>query len=198
MKTAVIALVLLCGSLTTLAAEQNLAECLAVESSINPSMAPTYAKYGDTEQCYLRVDGKVLVDGTCRTQHCGNTKCWRIVGAADVGLDPFVPGRPFYAHVWKHGVWVNYGRVQATDYQQEHICWGNHRFEMCFSPPYLICDPETIKAWTDQAREPSDNYNSEQADENQNSEQADENQREMQNFSDQNQNSAQMPDEKKP
>ena len=43
--------------------------------------------------------------------------------------------------------WVNYGRVECVDCRQERICLGNERFLMCFSEPFLICDPETIKAW---------------------------------------------------
>jgi hypothetical protein len=64
-------------------------------------------------------------------------------GVAEVYMNHDLSDRPFYARFQRHGRWLNYGRVETVDAREEHICWGNKRFHMCFSQPYLICDPDT-------------------------------------------------------
>jgi hypothetical protein len=52
-----------------------------------------------------------------------------------------------YAFFEQNGRSLNYGRVNPAHYnRQERICLQNKRFRMCFSQPYLICDPERVKA----------------------------------------------------
>jgi hypothetical protein len=124
----------------TLAAEQ----CVEVKQdpNIDPAMQPTYAKYADTLTCYLRVDGRVLVNGLCRVGISGDTGLWTMKDdLAEAYLRRELPGRPYYARVKKRGKWVNYGAVDSVN-----LCWLNARFQMCFSPPYLVCGPEANKA----------------------------------------------------
>ena len=35
-----------------------------------------------------------------------------------------------------------YGKVELVSRGPEPICFANKRFRMCFSQPYLICDPD--------------------------------------------------------
>ena len=127
----------------TLAAEQ----CLKVKPNLNidPAMQPTYAKYADTAHCFLRIDGKVIINRTCHIGVSGDTREWAMNGVAEVYMNHEnhdLSDRPFYARFQRHGRWLNYGRVETVDAREEHICWGNKRFHMCFSQPYLICDPD--------------------------------------------------------
>ena len=106
------------------------------------------AKYGDTAHCFLRIDGKVIIDGTCDIEISGDTRYWAMKGMAEVYMNHELLGRPFYAQrIQKRGKQISYGRVEVVDDRQEHICWGNKRFRMCFSQPYLACDPELVKAF---------------------------------------------------
>src|SRR5262249_33265636 len=98
--------------------------------------------------CFLRVDGRVITNGTCDIQISGDTRYWAMKGVAEVYMNHDLSGRPFYASIQKHGRRINYGRVEVVDAREEHICWGNKRLHMCFSQPYLACDPELVKAWT--------------------------------------------------
>ena len=63
MRNGAIILAVLLTATPTLAAEQ----CLEVkpDSNIPPGMEPTYAKYADTSHCFLRIDGKVVINRTC-------------------------------------------------------------------------------------------------------------------------------------
>ena len=138
----------------TLAAEQ----CLKVK--------PTQADYADTAHCFLQIDGKVIINRTCRYGISGDRRVFAIIGVAEVWMEALRPGRPVYGYscrAKKCSTWpndsvkpsdpgsglVNYGRVDGiTGLTEDELCWGNKRFRMCFSQPFGICDPETIKAWT--------------------------------------------------
>lgn len=147
MRKSAIILAALLTARPTLAAEQ----CLEVKPNLNidPAMQPTYAKYADTAHCFLRIDGKVIINRTCHIGISGDTREWAMNGVAEVYMNHEnhdLSDRPFYARFQRHGRWLNYGRVETVDAREEHICWGNKRFHMCFSQPYLICDP--VKART--------------------------------------------------
>jgi hypothetical protein len=171
MRNSAIILAVLLTATPTLAAEQ----CVEVKEDPNSAAPPTYAKYADTAHCFLRIDGKVIIDRTCHISISGDTHGWAMDGVAQAHMEGFLPGRPFYGYFCRAKKcsiqprheepggepakteeelrkqnngrgWVNYGRVECVDCRQEHICWGNKRFQMCFARPYLICDPETIKA----------------------------------------------------
>jgi hypothetical protein len=160
-----------------LAAEQ----CLEIE--------PASAKYGDTAHCYLQVDGKVIIDGTCRYGISGDLRELVMYGAAEARtpspgeamhtvaiarMRSELPDRPSYGYFCrvkkcdgepedKSSKFVNYGRVEGVDFRHgrvvpiDSICSGNKRFLMCFSPPYLICDPAAIKARTPKEEDTSPN-----------------------------------------
>ena len=128
----------------------------------------------------MQVDGKVIIDGTCRYGISGDLRELVMYGAAEARtpspgdaryavaiaqMNPELPDRPFYGYFCpakkcdgepedKGSKFVNYGRVEGVDFRHgrvipvDSICSGNKRFLMCFSPPFLICDPETIKALT--------------------------------------------------
>jgi len=143
MRKSAIILAALLTARPTLAAEQ----CLEVKPNLNidPAMQPTYAKYADTAHCFLRIDGKVIINRTCHIGVSGDTREWAMNGVAEVYMNHEnhdLSDRPFYARFQRHGRWLNYGRVETVDAREEHICWGNKRFHMCFSQPYLICDPD--------------------------------------------------------
>ena len=89
-----------------------------------------------------RIDGKVIINRTCHIGISGDTREWAMNGVAEVYMNHDLSDRPFYARFQRHGRWLNYGRVETVDALEEHICWGNKRFHMCFSQPYLICDPD--------------------------------------------------------
>jgi hypothetical protein len=166
-KSALILAALLTAT-PVLAAEK----CLEIESASS--------KYGDTAHCYLQIDGKVIIDGTCRYGISGDGREYVMYGAAEArtpsprdvryavaiaAMNPELPDRPFYGYYCrvkkcaggpedKGSKFINYGRVEVVDFRHGRVvpvdstmCNGNKRFLMCFSPPYLICDPEAIKAW---------------------------------------------------
>jgi hypothetical protein len=138
MRNRAIILAVLLTATPTLAVEQ----CVEVKEDPNSDAPPTYAKYADTLTCYLRVDGHILVNGRCRVGISGDTGLWTLKDdLAEAHLRRELPGRPYYARVKKRGKWVNYGPVDRVN-----LCFLNTRFQMCFARPYLICDPETIKA----------------------------------------------------
>jgi hypothetical protein len=140
MRNSAIILAALLTATPTLAAEQ----CSEVkpDPNITPGMEPTYAKYADTAHCFLRIDGKVIINRTCHIGISGDTREWTMNGVAEVSMNYDLSDRPFYARFQRHGRWLNYGRVfPSLQNRQEHICWGNKRFRMCFSQPYLICEP---------------------------------------------------------
>jgi hypothetical protein len=134
MRYSAIILAALLTATPTLAAEQ----CLEVkpDPNIDPAMQPTYAKYADTAHCFLRIDGKVIINRTCHIDISPQTREWTMNGVAEVSMK-CESDRPFYARFQRHGRWLNYGRVEADGRnRQEHICWGNKRFRMCVSQPY--------------------------------------------------------------
>jgi hypothetical protein len=47
--------------------------------NIDPAMQPTYAKYADTAHCFLRIDGKVIINRTCHIGISGDTREWAMV-----------------------------------------------------------------------------------------------------------------------
>jgi len=135
-----------------------LKQCLKV--NIDPGMAfPTYVKYADTVHCFLRIDGKIIINRMCHVDISQQLREWTMevpdLGVADVWMKYYYSNddisdklrRSFYAFFEKNGKSLNYGRVNpAQNNRQEHICLQNKRFRMCFSQPYLICDPERVKA----------------------------------------------------
>src|SRR5262245_2032752 len=74
MRKSAIILAALLTARPTLAAEQ----CLEVKPNLNidPAMQPTYAKYADTAHCFLRIDGKVIINRTCHIGVSGDTREW--------------------------------------------------------------------------------------------------------------------------
>src|SRR5262249_19870942 len=108
-------------------------------------MQQTNENYANTAYCCLRMDGKVIINRTCHIGVSGDTREWAMNGVAEVYMNHEnhdLSDRPFYARFQRHGRWLNYGRVETVDAREEHICWGNKRFHMCFSQPYLICDQD--------------------------------------------------------
>ena len=45
------------------------------------------AKYGDTAHCFLRIDGQVIIDGTCDIEISGDTRYWAMKGMAEVYMN---------------------------------------------------------------------------------------------------------------
>src|SRR5499427_10493380 len=82
MRNSAIILAALLTVRPTLAAEQ----CLEVKPNLNidPAMQPTYAKYADTAHCFLRIDGKVIINRTCHIGVSGDTREWAMNGVAEV------------------------------------------------------------------------------------------------------------------
>ena len=133
-----------------------LKQCLEVkvDSAVG---SPTYVKYTDTVHCFLRVDGKFIINRMCHVDISQQLREWRMEVADDWVADVWMKYRyldnvseelrnSLYASFKKRGRLLNYGRVKAAnDNRQEHICLGNKRFRLCFSQPYLICDPERVK-----------------------------------------------------
>ena len=133
-------------------------QCLKVNIDPPAVGSPTYVKYADTVQCFLRIDGKIIIDRMCHVDISQQLREWRMevpdLGVADVWMKYYHSNddisdklrRSFYAFFEKNGKSLNYGRVNpAHNNRQEHICLGNRRFRMCVSQPYLICDPERVK-----------------------------------------------------
>jgi hypothetical protein len=118
-----------------LAAEQ----CLEIE--------PARATYGDTAQCYLQVDGKVIIDGTCRYGISGDLRACVMYGAAGARtpspgdaryavaitqMRSELPDRPVYGYFCrakkcdgepedKGSKFVNYGRVDGVDFRHGRV-----------------------------------------------------------------------------
>jgi hypothetical protein len=127
-------------------------------------------KYADAAHCFLRIDGKVVLDRICRISISGDLRAWSMLGVAETSMEAELPDRPSYGYFCRTRKcsndprpgppatteeelrkrvgrgWVNYGPVKCVGDCHEE-CAGNKRFLMCFSKPYLICDPEQIKAW---------------------------------------------------
>ena len=95
MRNSAIILAALLTATPTLAAEQ----CLEVKPNLNidPAMQPTYAKYADTAHCFLRIDGKVIINRTCHIGISGDTREWAMNGVAEVYMNHDLSDRPFYA-----------------------------------------------------------------------------------------------------
>ena len=151
-KGAVILAALLAASTPALAAQQ----CVEVQNE----------KYADTAHCFLRIDGKIIINRTCDINISGDLRAVRIgvrpssseyFNLAAAVMDAHLPDRPVYGYFCpskkcgdpdeKGSKLLNYGRVFGNS-RPEHLCIGNKRFYMCISQPYLICDPQTIKAWS--------------------------------------------------
>jgi hypothetical protein len=131
-----------------------LKQCLKVKLPTNRHAAdPTYVKYADTTHCFLRIDGKTIINRMCHVNISQQVRVWEIDKIANLVMRyrycdnvPDELRHSLYASFQRNGKWLNYGRVKAADNnRQEHICFGNKRFRMCFSQPYLICDPERVK-----------------------------------------------------
>jgi hypothetical protein len=134
-----------------------LEQCLKIEIPKDQAY-PTYVKYADTTHCFLRIDGKIIINRMCHVDISQQVRSWQMevaeVWVADVWMKYYYHDdvsdklrRSFYASFKKRDRSLNYGRVEAADdNRQEHICFVNKRFRMCFSQPYLICDPEKVKA----------------------------------------------------
>src|SRR5215471_13616983 len=92
MRNSAIILAALLTARPTLAAEQ----CLEVKPNpnIDPALEPTYAKYADTAHCFLRVDGKVIINRTCHIGIFGDTHEWAMNGVAEVYMNRDLPDRP--------------------------------------------------------------------------------------------------------
>src|SRR5262249_58304152 len=106
MRKSAIILAALLTARPTLAAEQ----CLEVKPNLNidPAMQPTYTKYADTAHCFLRIDGKVIINRTCHIGVSGNTREWAMNGVAEVYMNHEnhdLSDRPFYARFQRHGRW---------------------------------------------------------------------------------------------
>ena len=87
MRNSAIILAALLTARPTLAAEQ----CLEVKPNpnIDPALEPTYAKYADTAHCFLRVDGKVIINRTCHIGISGDTREWAMNGVAEGSLEQY-------------------------------------------------------------------------------------------------------------
>ena len=150
-KSAVILAALLTATSGTLAAQQ----CVEVQNE----------KYADTAHCFLRIDGKIIINRTCDINISGDLRAFRIgvrpssreyFNLAAAWMDARLPDRPVYGYFCpskkcgdpdeKGSKLVNYGRVFGNS-RPGNLCVGNKRFYMCISQPYLICDPETRKAF---------------------------------------------------
>ena len=105
MRKSAIILAALLTARPTLAAEQ----CLEVKPNLNidPAMQPTYAKYADTAHCFLRIDGKVIINRICHIGVSGDTREWAMNGVAEVYMNHDLSHRPFYARFQRHGRWLN-------------------------------------------------------------------------------------------
>jgi hypothetical protein len=109
MRKSAIILAALLTARPTLAAEQ----CLEVKPNLNidPAMQPTYAKYADTAHCFLRIDGKVIINRTCHIGISGDTREWVMNGVAEVYMNHEnhdLSDRPFYARFQRHGRWLTH------------------------------------------------------------------------------------------
>jgi hypothetical protein len=153
MRKSVILLAALLTATPALAAEQ----CLKLKNG--------GFDYGDTAHCFVRIDGHVIINRTCHYGVSGDRRVWAIDGVAEVWMEALRPDRPLYGYscqAKKCSTWpndavkpgdpgsglANYGRVDGIiGLTEDKLCWGNKRFRLCFSPPYLICDPETRKAF---------------------------------------------------
>jgi hypothetical protein len=49
----------------------------------------------------------------------------------------------YYANLEKDGKSSEYGHASVVVDAEREICFGNKRFRMCFSQPFLICDPQS-------------------------------------------------------
>jgi hypothetical protein len=111
----------------------------------------THEKYADTAHCFLRIDGKVVINRTCHIYISPQLREWTMKGVATVLMrDYFIKDDPskrlYYADFERHGRSLDYGRVEVDRRNRpERICFGNKRFRWCVSQPYLICDPEQVK-----------------------------------------------------
>ena len=115
---------------------------------------PTYVKYADTVHCFLRLDGKIIINGMCHVDISQQLRTWNMevpgLGVADVWMKNYYSNnisdklrRSLYASFEKNGKSFNYGRVNpAHNNRQKHICLQNKRFRMCLSEPYLVCDSQ--------------------------------------------------------
>jgi hypothetical protein len=127
--------------------------------------------YGDTAHCFLRIDGKVVINGTCHYSISGDMgrhtlwqpshAAWRLAGASVLAAVLQVPhGGPFYGYFCRSkkcngepgdngSEFINYGRVTLINNGGFTAgCWRNKRFRLCFLEPILACDPELVKALT--------------------------------------------------
>ena len=107
MRKSAIILAALLTARPTLAAEQ----CLEVKPNLNidPAMQPTYAKYADAARCFLRINGKVIINRTCHIGVSGDTREWAMNGVAEVYKNHEnhdLSDRPFYARFQRHGRWL--------------------------------------------------------------------------------------------
>jgi hypothetical protein len=149
MRNSVIILAALLMATPTLAQE---GPCKKVEPA--PS---TYIKYADTVHCFLRIDGKVIINRLCHVQISQQVRewgmyvdTWRVTAWMRHYYDDNVSDksrRQFYAGFEDDdGRSLDYGRVEPDlrRNRQEHICFTNKRLRMCFSAPLLICDPPDL------------------------------------------------------
>jgi hypothetical protein len=78
------------------------AQCVEVKQdpNIDPAMQPTYAKYADTAHCFLRIDGKVIINRTCRISISGDTAVYAMDGIAEAwrASKSEPTGRPYYRY----------------------------------------------------------------------------------------------------
>jgi hypothetical protein len=101
-------------------------------------------KYADTAHCFLRVDGKVIINRMCRIAFSQQLRAFNMEEGggwnADVWMKWYYCRRKIsdtlryslYAAFEKGARY--YGKVVGSG-----LCFANKRFRMCFSPPYLIC-----------------------------------------------------------
>jgi hypothetical protein len=111
-------------------------------------------KYADTAHCYLRIDGKVIINRMCRIAFSQQLRAFNMeVGGgwnADVWMKWYYCRRKIsdtlryslYAAFEKGARY--YGKVELVSRGPEPICFANKRFRMCFSQPYLICAPPDL------------------------------------------------------
>src|SRR5262249_25146065 len=106
MRKSAIILVALLTARPTLAAEQ----CLEVKPNLNPPPAtpPTNTKSAHSAHCFLRSDGKVIINRPCHIGVSGDTREWAMNGVAEVYMNHEnhdLSDRPFYARFQRHGRW---------------------------------------------------------------------------------------------
>ena len=59
---------------------------------------PIRVKYADTAHCFLRIDGKVIINRTCHYSISGDTRVWVMGSVAAAWMEAQTPGRPVYGY----------------------------------------------------------------------------------------------------